>query len=264
VGAVQVDSLDLSSKPSVEAWREHKPSFSAIFHLAAELPKTFQGNQAKTSFLSNILMVQNVLSLAEKERTIVVYASSSSVYGDTSTLPLSEDLIVEPDNHYSLGKYVGEFICALEGREQGFPAISLRISAPYGPWQRAHTVINIFLESVLNSRDLILYGSGLRAQDFTYVDDVVQAMWLASKQKKSGVYNIASGQSVTMKTLAEMVLALTPDNASRVQFSGKPDPQENYRGVFSIEKAQRELGYNPRTLLEKGLQNCLLVCKESS
>ncbi len=264
IGQVQVDNLDLTSKTDLDVWKANKPPFSAIFHLAAVLPESFQGSRAKDSFLSNVLMVQNILSLAERNGTTIIYTSGTSVYGNSFNHPLSEDAKVTPDNYYSFGKYVGELICEIEGKERGFSTVSLRISAPYGPAQQARTVINIFLEAALHSKDLMLYGSGLRTQDFTYVDDVIQSMWLAYCQKKSGVYNIASGYSITMKSLAEMVVNVVAGTSSRVVFSGKADPQEDYRGVFSIEKAKCELGYQPDVSLERGLQACLQTRMENN
>ena len=88
-----------------------------------------------------------------------------------------------------------------------------------------------------------------------------QAMWSACKKKASGVYNIASGKSVTMCELAKTVLSVEPQSKSKIVYSGTPDSQETYRGEFSIEKAQDSLGYVPRTPLEKGLLHCLDAMK---
>lgn len=264
VGTTPVDPLDLTSATALDEWKQDKPTFSAIFHLAAVLPESFQSASARDVFYPNIQMVQNVLSLAEPGKTMVIYASGTSIYGTSSMFALSEDATVMPDNYYSLAKYVGEQVCEMEGRARGFPVVSLRISAPFGPEQRVRTVINVFLQAVLDSRDLMIYGTGMRTQDFTFVEDVVGGMWLAYCHKKSGVYNIASGQSISMKSLAETVVSLVPETSSQVVFSGKPDSQEGYRGLFSIEKARRELGYQPAVSLEAGLRACLYSRLESS
>jgi len=102
-----------------------------------------------------------------------------------------------------------------------------------------------------------LFGTGSRTQDFVYVDDVVQAMWEAYQQRACGIYNIASGQPVSMRELAKIVCDLVPDTKSKIIFSEKPDPQESYRGVFSIEKAKSDFGYLPKTNLRDGLRKCL-------
>lgn len=262
VDSLRIDSLDLTSSSEVDRWRVDKPQFDAIFHLAAQVPGAFEGSQARDSFSANVKMVRNMLSLAEENRTAVIYASSTSVYGRTSDCRLSEDTKARPDNYYSLGKYVGELLCEIEGKGRNFPAISLRISAPYGPGQRTNTVINVFLHALLSAGDLILYGSGSRTQDFTFVSDAIQGLWLAYCRKKSGIYNIAGGQPISMKALAETVLSLMPDTSSKVRFSGEPDPQENYHGVFPIEDAKSELGYCPQVSLKSGLQIWLQALME--
>ncbi|MFZ5818737.1 MAG: NAD-dependent epimerase/dehydratase family protein [Chloroflexota bacterium] len=259
VGDVRIDSIDLTIGTDLDDWKKDKPPFDAIFHLAAVVPGSFEGASARESFLANILMVQNILALANRERTTFINISGSSVYGMQAIPPMVEEILACPDNYYSLGKYVCELLCALEGTQKGFITTSLRISAPYGPGQQARTVINLFLDAALASRDVLFYGSGARMQDFTYIDDVVRAMWLAYQEKVSGVFNIASGRSVNMKELAEIVLGLVPATRSRVKPAGKPDPQEAYRGVFSIAKAEQELGYHPQVPLEAGLWACLLA-----
>lgn len=256
VGEQTVDAVDITEKIALHQWRKGKPNFDAIFHLAAVIPSSFDSIKARNSFTANIKIISNLLDLTN-HNTIFIYASGTSVYGIPTNIPVTEDALPSPDNYYSLGKYVCELICAIESSKKGFTAISLRISAPYGPGQQARTVINTFLDSVLDSRDLLFYGSGERMQDFTYIDDIIRAIWLAYQKKVSGIYNIASGRSVSMKELAEIVKSLHPTSRSRVQPAGIPDPQENYRGVFSIEKAKRVLGYNPQITLEQGLKSCL-------
>ena len=262
VGNVRVEPVDLSAREDVATWRHGKPIFNAVFHLAAIVPTSFDSTEAKASFLANVIMTQNALSLAVRDEATFIYASSTSVYGVNRNIPLTEDMLPRPDNLYSLGKYVGKGLCEVAHIRHGLAATALRICAPYGPQQRTRTVVNIFLRAALQSRDLTLYGIGERMQDFTYVSDIVQAFWLAYEKRAYGVYNIASGQPVTMHELAETVLSVVTDTKSRIIFSGQPDPQESYRGVFAIEKARCELGYEPRTTLAEGLRACLTAMLE--
>lgn len=254
VGNICVDCVDLMSAGEVAAWRNGRPSFDAVFHLAAGVPASFYSAKAEASFLANISITQNALAIAISDKATFIYASSTSVYGANRNIPLTEDMLPRPDNLYSLGKYVGELLCEVVHARDGLPAMALRISAPYGPYQTVHTVVNAFLEAAVESRALTLYGTGGRTQDFVYVGDVVQAMWLAYQRRVSGVYNIASGQPVTMRDLAETVLSVVPGTKSEIVYSGQPDPQESYRGVFSIEKARRDLGYTSQTSLAEGLR----------
>src|SRR4030067_2080873 len=257
VNDFKVDRVDLTSNDAFLSWRKGKPMFDAIFHLAAFLPSSFSSAEAETSFFPNLSVIRNVLSLAVSDKAAVIYASGSSVYGSGSNIPSHEDTLPQPDNWYTLSKYVGELICSVAHKQQGIITTSLRISAPFGPGQKAHNVINLFIKTALQSGDLILHGTGARAQDFIYVDDVVNALWLAYKKKISGVYHLGSGPIGCMRELAQVVISLVPGTKSKIVYSGKPDEQENYRGIFSIKRAQRDLGYIPKTSLVNGLLGCL-------
>lgn len=257
VGDIAVDAVDLTSKEDFSAWYENKPGFAAIFHLAAAIPASFDTTDLETLFLPNLLINSNTCDKAILDKAVLIYTSSSSLYGSNPSCPCHEEMLVSPDNWYSLAKYFGELLGQMSHQRSGLQACSLRISAPYGPGQKTRSVINIFLEAALNSRDLVLFGSGERSQDFTYVADVLQAMWLAFQKGASGVYNVASGHPTSMRQLAESVLSLVPSTKSKITFSGQDDPQENYRGEFAIDKARRELGYNPLTTIQDGLKACL-------
>lgn len=262
VDSIHVDGVDLTSAEEVTEWHRNKPDFDTIFHLAALIPSSSESSEADELFLNNIYMMQNMLSLAISDKSTIVNISSTSVYSTDNDVPLTEDMIPQPDNLYSLSKYVCELLCNIAHMRYGLSTANLRISAPYGSCQKARTVINIFLRAALESRDITLYGSGNRTQDFTYIDDVVQAMWLAFRKKASGVYNIASGKAITMCELAKTVLSVEPQSKSKIVYSGTPDSQETYRGMFSIEKAQDNLDYVPQTSLEKGLLHCLDAMKK--
>jgi len=257
IGDLKIDHLDLSSPMEVTAWRKGKPAFDAIFHLAAIIPTSFDSTESEQSFFENLHITKNTLSIAVSDRATFIYTSGTSVYGTNNNVPLTENALPRPDNAYSLAKYVGELLCDIAHMRHGLSTTILRITAPYGPFQTKSTVINTFLRAALEDHDLILFGSGNRTQDFTYVSDVVQALWLAYKKQRAGVYNIGGGQPVTMRDLAETVLSVVPGTKSKITYSSFPDPQEEYRGIFAIEKARDELGYGPRTLLSEGLRSCL-------
>jgi nucleoside-diphosphate-sugar epimerase len=109
----------------------------------------------------------------------------------------------------------------------------------------------------MNGRDLLVYGSGNRTQDFTFASDVAEACWLAFDRNAQGVFNITGGEPVTMKGLAEVVLECAGTSGSRIVVGSVPDPQDDYRGIFSIEKARREIGFEPRVTLKEGLERCM-------
>jgi UDP-glucose 4-epimerase len=262
VGDATIHSVDLSVGEEVSVWQKEMPVFDTVFHLAAIVPTSFYSKDAEESFFTNLHMTQNALSVAISNRASFIYASSCSVYGMSEALPITENTIPRPDNVYSLAKYVGELMCGVANTRQGIRTTILRINAPYGPFYTAPTVINIFLRAALESRDITLLGSGERTQDFTYIGDIVQALWLAFRKKENGIYNIAGGQPVTMQELAETVLSVVPRTRSKITYSDHPDTQEGYRGVFAIEKAKYELGYEPRMSLHEGLRACLAAMRD--
>ena len=257
IGDFQINRVDLSLPQEVTVWRNDQPTFDAIFHLAAIVPLSFYLAEAEQSFFNNLHITQNMLSIAISDRASFIYTSGTSIYGTNENVPLTENTLPRPDNVYSLSKYVGELLCDIAHVRHCISTTILRITAPYGPFQTAPTVINIFLKAALENRDLLLFGSGNRTQDFTYIDDIVQALWLAYKKQKTGVHNIAGGQPITMRDLAETVLSVVPGTKSKIIYSGQSDPQEEYRGIFTIEKARYELGYEPRTSLPEGLRACM-------
>jgi nucleoside-diphosphate-sugar epimerase len=254
---VQINRVDLSSSKEVTAWRNGKPTFDTIFHLAAIIPASFDSAEAEQSFFDNLQITQNMLSIAISDRASFIYTSGTSIYGTNENVPLTESTLPRPDNTYSLAKYVGELLCDIAHERYGISTTVLRITAPYGPFQTTPTVINIFLKAALENHDLTLFGSGNRTQDFTYIDDVVQALWLSYKKQRTGVYNIAGGQPITMRDLAETVLSVVLGTQSKITYSDHLDPQEGYRGIFAIGKARDELGYEPRISLPEGLRACL-------
>jgi len=257
IGDFRINRVDLSSSKEVATWRHDRPTFDSIFHLAAVMPTSFSSVEAEQSFFDNLHITQNVVSIAISDKASLIYTSGTSIYGMTENVPLTESTLPRPDNAYSLAKYVGELLCDIAYVRYAISTTILRITAPYGPFQAAHTVINTFLKAALENRDLSLFGSGNRTQDFTYVDDVIQALWLAYKKQRTGVYNIAGGQPITMRDLAEAVLSVVSGTQSKITYSDRLDPQECYRGIFAIQKARDELGFEPRTSLPDGLRACL-------
>lgn len=240
VNGIAVDALDLDDYDSFYQWLKDKPRFDGIFHLASHVPPSFYDLDPEIYFFKNLRIAYNVMLLAERYHAFIVYASSTITN-------------CKPNNWYSFGKYVGELMPGV----MGVSVVNLRISAPYGPGQTSKTVINKFVENALLSRDIEIYGSGNRSQNFTYIDDVVSAMWLAHLNPSDAVYDIASDKSYSMNDLAQLILSLIPESKSKIIHSGKPDPQEDYRGIFKIEKTQKELGYKPKFTITDGLMECL-------
>ncbi len=250
-----ISSVDITSEKALASYTKGK-SYKAIFHIAACIPQSFDLPESEGCFYPNIFSVKNILKLASSQKDChVLYASSVSVYGMNQEVPLSEVSAPMPNNYYTLSKYVGELLCQLySGR---LPVTVLRISSPYGPGYKRQTVINIFCREAIRSGNINLFGSGRRRQDFVYIDDIVDAFVLSFKNCCTGVFNICSGNSVSMHDLANLVLSLVPASKSKIVFSGQSDPNESFHGVYSIEKSVKLMGFIPKTSLAEGLKRHL-------
>ena len=233
----------------------------AIVHLAADMPK-LRGEQPNSVMIRNAIMADNVMTLAKlwschslvKSRSChIVYMSSTAVYGYPERIPVSEDAPVQPDSLYARGKHLAELICQQYEEEYSLPVTVLRISAPYGHGMPQHSVVAKFVKHALLGNDLVLFGTGNRSQDFTYVKDIVQATVKAVTLLANGVFNVGTGVSTPMRTLAELVLDITESKGTIVSSSGIEDLQEHFRMAVDISRAKQVLGYSPEYDLKRGI-----------
>ena len=252
----EVIVANLCESGSLEAAIKIEPNI--VVHLAAVLPPSFTGDQAKRVADINKKIDENVFYFCKNIGVGAVYASGASVYGMGNTEIKTESSPCNPVGHYVAEKLYGEHLGMKLLTIEGLQFTSLRINAPYGPGQKAMTVLNIFIERAIQGLPLLYHGSGTRQQDFTFVNDIAKAISLATEKEKGGVFNISGGRSVSMRQLAELVVRFVPGCRSIVGPSGKEDPQEGSTALFSIEKAKNELGWVPETSLESGIEKCVL------
>jgi len=188
-----------------------------------------------------------------------VYASSSAVYGDTKSLPTREDTPLKPLSPYSVTKVAGEHYCRLFHELYGLETISLRYFNVFGPRQNPRSeyaaVVPRFITSALAGHKLTVYGDGKQTRDFLYAKDLVQANELAVKRGVTGIFNMSSGQSITINHLAKIVLLLARRDVGMVH--EPPRRGEILRSHADISKARQELGFEPRFSLEKGLSETI-------
>jgi UDP-glucose 4-epimerase len=254
VSEVQVTALDLCDRDrAMEVLKRSR--CDAVVHLAAALPNGNSAQEMQVSFDRTVLSAATITAFCRETGCQLVYASGSSVYGSmTEDTPVSEDRLPAPETLYTAAKYVGDILSLQLSNESGAPAAVLRISAPYGPGSRRPTVVETFLRAALSSTDLSLLGTGSRTQDFTFIDDVVDAVECALTTRASGVFNIGTGRPVSMRALAETVLEVVPESTSRIVSSGSADPQETYRAFMNVSRAREELGWAARVPLPAGLR----------
>ncbi|HQD27202.1 MAG TPA: NAD(P)-dependent oxidoreductase [Methanoculleus thermophilus] len=260
IGNVVVDNVDLTDYHELSDWLEMR-DVDSLMYLSSVIPCSFL-DSTWNLLDQNLTMHRNILRAWKESACHLIYASSCSVYGRDSPLPWRESNMTMPDNLYAISKLFGEILFYNE-YQHGLPLTVLRINAPYGVQNRRKTVVNIFIENALDGADILLHGTGAREQDFIYVRDVAQAFWLAHSQKKSGIYNIASGKTVTMLELAKMIVTLA-DSGSKIVYSGQEDPQEGLKVSIDISKAHNHLGFYPEYSLMDGLAECIQNYREIS
>lgn len=248
-----VSQVDISKNGTLSQWLENK-DVDSIIYLSCKIPRTsFEADW--DLFYYNLMMHKHVLDYWETHKCHLIYASSCSIYGPSGPIPWKEENAAFPDNYYSISKLVGE-ILFYQKNQKGLPLTILRINAPYGANTKRKTVINVFIENALKGKDLTLFGSGNEQQDFVYVLDVARAFLIAYLKKNYGIYNIASGKTVTLKELASKIINLT-DSSSKIIISGESNTQEILQVKIDISKARNELGFLPKYSLEYGLKECI-------
>ncbi len=226
--------------------------FDVVVHCAAAIPYSFGESREKRIAEINRQIDSEIISLCLKNRCRLIYLSSASVYGFES----GKDLVSEESPVVSTGYYIEEKLWAEEQiQSMCIPSVILRVNAPYGPRQRSQTVLKTFIENALSGKDLYYYGTGNRTQDFTSCIDIANAVCQAVERPDAqGVFNIASGQPISMKDLATLVVKLSPGGTkSKVYPSGTDDNQENFRAMFDIYKAQKLLLWAPKIDLSRGI-----------
>jgi nucleoside-diphosphate-sugar epimerase len=240
-----------------------------VFHEAAipSVPRSVE-NPRQTHIASVESTLSLLLASREKRVRRVVYAASSSAYGDQPTLPKVENMLPEPLSPYAVAKLVGEHYCQVFTRVYGLETVSLRYFNVFGPRQDPSSqysgVISRFISALLGGERPVIYGDGEQSRDFTYIDNVVDANLKAAETVKGigEVINIANGERISLNQLLAELKSLT----------GKSDVMASYEdaragdvkhSLADISRARNWLGFEPRVGLRTGLQLTIEWWKKS-
>lgn len=227
-----------------------------VFHLAGQPGVRLSWAEGFGRYVDlNIVLTQRLLEAAQHlpiQR--FVYASSSSVYGNTMNVPTTEEDPTRPFSPYGVTKLAGEQLCCAYGANFAVPTISLRYFTVFGPRQRPDMGIHRIMEAALQGRAFQLFGDGEQIRDFTFVDDIVRATRLAGTvdSEPGTVLNIAGGDSVSMNALLEMIGDVLGE-ALRVD-RGAPQPGDVRATGGDITRAGSVLGWAPEISLAEGLK----------
>ena len=226
-----------------------------VFHQAAQAGVRASWGESFKIYTDNNILATQMLLEACKERPIkkFVYASSSSVYGDTTDLPMRETSLPAPVSPYGVSKLAAEHLCRLYFKNFGVPIVSLRYFTVYGARQRPDMAFHRFFRWALQGNRIEVYGDGEQSRDFTHVSDIIEANWLAFQKASPGeVFNIGGGSRITLNEVIEIIKEMTGVNFEvRYKDVQKGDVRHT---SADMTKAKQELGYNPLVSIKEGLK----------
>lgn len=250
------------------ATRQAAEGVSVIFHEAAipSVPRSVKEPQLNHD--ANVNGTFNVL-MAARDAGVkrVVYAASSSAYGETEELPKRETMLPAPLSPYAAAKLVGEYYCQVFTRVYGLETVALRYFNVFGPRQDPTSpysgVISKFVTSLLSGEAPVIFGDGEQSRDFTYIDNVVDANLRAAEAPAAAgeVMNVAIGERITLnQLLAELQQIIGTNLKANYAETRAGDVRHS---LADISKAQRLLGYTPQVGLAEGLQRTVAWYKEN-
>jgi len=225
-----------------------------VFHLAAQAGvrkswgRDFQIYTVNNVDASQILLEACVGRPIEK----LVYASSSSVYGDAVAIPMTEQALPQPVSPYGVTKLAAEQLCHLYTVNHGVPTASMRYFTVYGPRQRPDMGFHRFIRAALIGEPIALYGDGEQTRDFTFVADAVAATIAAGSQGRPGaVYNIGGGSRVSINGVLDLIGRIT---GRTLDIRREPAQKGDMRDTFAdTARAQADLAWTPKTSLADGI-----------
>jgi UDP-glucose 4-epimerase len=225
-----------------------------VFHLAAQAGvRKSWGRDFRVYTTHNVDATQQLLeACVGRPLEKLVYASSSSVYGDETEIPMRETQVPRPLSPYGVTKLAAEHLCHLYAANHGVPATSVRYFTVYGPRQRPDMAFNRFLKAAIAGTPISVYGDGLQTRDFTFVADAVAATVAAGQRGVPGrAYNIGGGSRVTLNE----VLGLIERIAGRpLVIERGPVQKGDMRDTYAdTSLARTDLGFAPTVSLSEGL-----------
>lgn len=233
------------------------PPFDVVVHVAARAGVRASNEDPQGYIDTNITGTANLLDAMERASCRrLLFASSSSVYGDTNEAPFREDQRADhPVSPYAITKKAGEDLCYVYHASRGLGVTCLRFFSVYGPRQRPDMAIHKFVRATLNDLPIELFGDGTMSRDYTYVDDAVRGVMAAVEHLVAGeeftVINIGSGNPVSLNLLIEMLERAT---GLEPKVTRQPRPPTEVRQTWAdITTARTLLAWEPQVSFEEGL-----------
>jgi len=254
--------IDIRNSKLSRIFEKEKPD--TVFHFAAQISVKESEKDPLNDADINILGALNVFENCRKYKIKkIIFASSAAVYGDVKILPVKEDCSEEPSSPYGVAKLISEKYLNYFYNAYGLPFAALRFANVYGPRQNSKGeagVIAIFCDKMLSKGKPIIYGSGRQTRDFIFVDDVIEANLLALEKNKAGIFNVGTGEETDINTIFRKLKALTDSGCREIhEYIQSAEPK---RSCLNFQKAEKELGWQPRYSLDKGLKETIKWFKD--
>jgi len=240
-----------------------------VYHLAAlgSVPRSIEDPAATHAV--NVTGIFNLLEASRKAKVKrFVFASSSSVYGQSPVLPQHEELPYGPISPYAASKAIGEVYCRAFYETYGLQTISLRYYNVFGPRQdptsQYAAAIPLFVSALLRDKPPTIFDDGQQSRGFTYVENVTNANWLAAiaKQTHAETINISTATSVTVNTVVnEIKKLLGKENIEPIY--APPRPGDIKHSLADVTKAKKVIGYEPLISFEQGIRQAIDWYKEN-
>jgi len=225
-----------------------------VYHLAGQPGVRSSWGAEFNRYTENNIMATQLLLEAAKEIKLAkfVYASTSSVYGDTDDLPMREDGGTRPVSPYGATKLAAEHLCHLYCKAFGVPTVALRFFTVYGPRQRPDMFFHIFMRALSRGDEIPLYDDGEQTRDFTYCADIVDGVISAGFYSGQGeVFNLGGGSSVSLLQAIALAEKVSGRKANLKRFDRQKGDVRHTRARLDLARAK--LNYSPKVGLEEGL-----------
>lgn len=248
IGKSHYHSIDLASKVSIKKIEALNPCL--IIHCAAIIPGSKKENHGYLEI--NERIDKNIIEASSRTGSKLIYLSSTAVYGfPLETVAFEKDGPQTELTSYGLYKRKSE----AEILKKNIKALILRVNAPYSYSQSTKTILWRFINDAKRNLPLKYYGKGQRRQDFTYVGDIAELIIDNLEFTVSGIFNISTGNPISMFELAHKIKNTIPGCASSIIPAGIVDDQENHSAEYDLEKARKHLGWKSQFLLEDFILN---------
>jgi nucleoside-diphosphate-sugar epimerase len=237
-------------------WQTLLKDVDVVYHQAAQAGVRASWGQGFRAYTErNLNATQVLLEAAKNAKSLkrLVFASTSSVYGDAETLPTHEGICPLPVSPYGITKLAAERLCGLYHKNFGVPFVALRYFTVYGPRQRPDMAFHKFFKAILQDEAIPIYGDGLQTRDFTFISDAVAANLAAATVPEAvgEIFNIGGGSRVVLKEVLDTIEEIV----------GKPIKRNHIEKAMGdarhtaadVSKARKILGYQPQVSLRDGL-----------